>query len=114
MYSNDFKTKYAKVSITTDFDGDKQIIWACVRFAWGDKADPTAKLFGDTMDQRILDKLRKDFAPMLKVNPEIDIYLEDVDILINGFSIENKHLAVHLVRYVKEAEAEFDTMMGAA
>lgn len=108
--------KYCKVSFTDDWHSDHQskkmvqTLYATVEFAWGEKANPLALAFSLNMDKRIEAKAREILAPLLKVDAQKDIYLEDTWLMVQGYTEDTKHYVTHLIGIVREFEAQFDHM----
>ena len=103
------KTKYTKISFNEDtFDGTV-CSWATVELAWGEKADARSVAFATLMDDRLVKEARRQLGEAVNDQTK-DIYLEDVDLLVN-LKPECKHLAAKLIGLVEVVEKEFDALV---
>lgn len=107
MSMRKFKTKYCELGFHEDHNGQEQFYWASVGMAWGEKSDPTAIAFATLMDGRLLDQARILLKDAVK-DPVRDIYLEDVDLLVN-LDARFRHIGARLIGLVQSLELEFDS-----
>lgn len=107
-FSSKIETKYTKIEVTECTDEGKPFYYATVGLAWMNSAPPRSRLFTVTMDGRLLDLVRSHLATAVE-DVKNDIYINDVDLLVN-LKTSEKHQAAKLLGIVEKVEAEFDAM----